>query len=146
MTIAMISMLTRQPADSVRVYPATSLLNIMMHTVRGSTVHGLIVDLGAAAGLMGIDTLRLFMRGSLDPLGLKDVFHSSDRTFTGIDGSPVPSLRKCVLPIGVPGLENAKFVTDLIGSSGAHCPGLLLLETLIQFRATLICQAFDDAT
>ena len=57
----------------------------MMHTVGGVPHHGLIVDLGASAGLMGVDTLRLFMDESLRPLGLCVSIEKSNATFTGVE-------------------------------------------------------------
>ena len=101
-----------------------------MHSVGGTPVHGLIVDPGAAAGLMGIDTLRLFLRETLDALGLEVSVAPSSATFTGVDGLPEPSLGRCTVPIGVPGLDRASFSTDLIGKCGSHFHGLLPLEVL----------------
>ena len=117
-----------------------------MHTVNGVPIHGLIVDPGASAGLMGIDTLRLFLQETLDPLGLSVSIGPSSATFTGVDGLPEPSLGRCTVPLGVPGLDRVTFSTDLIGKAGSHCPGLLPLEALLQYKATLICDAFGDGT
>ena len=130
--------------QSYHVYPATQVPTHMMHTVNGVPVHGLIVDPGASAGLMGIDTLRLFLQETLDPLGLSVTIVPSSATFTGVDGLPEPSLGRCTVPLGVPGLDRVTFSTDLIGKSGSRCPGLLPLEALLQYKATLVCDVFED--
>ena len=89
-------------------------------------------------------TLRLLRHESLDPLGLEFVFHAFGRTFIGIDGSPEPSLRKCVLPIGVGhcketvgkalNLRNIKHIYVWY-SCAIHC----LLKQ--EYHSTLICLA-----
>ena len=53
LTPMLISRLPDRPAESVHVYPATQLPTHMMHLFNGSSVYGLIVDLGAAVGFYG---------------------------------------------------------------------------------------------
>ena len=133
-------------AQPFHVYPAAQVPTHMMHTVNGTPVHGLIVDPGASAGLMGVDTFRLFLQETLDPLGLGVTIAPSSATFTGVGGLPEPSLGKCTVPLGVPGLDRVTFATDLIGKAGSHCPGLLQLEALLEYNATLLCDVFHDGS
>ena len=55
------------------VYPATEAPAQApmptMHVVRGEQRHGLIIDPGASAALMGTETLRAFQEQTLQPLG-----------------------------------------------------------------------------
>ena len=103
------------------------------HTVKGQKIYGLIVDPGAAHGLIGCDTLLEFMRKTK----VQPEFRGSDRTFVGIDGEPSAGLSKVNLPLGIPGL-NAKFDGDIIGGTGSQCPGLLPLDTMIINRCGLL--------
>ena len=59
-----------------------------MHLVRGREMPGLIVDPGAAAGVMGTETLRDFVKGYLHTSGRHYELAPPTSTFTGIDGRP----------------------------------------------------------
>eukprot|EP00959_Pyramimonas_sp_CCMP1952_P031362 657643-Pyramimonas_sp.AAC.1 len=57
-----------------------------MHTFRGKEVAGLIVDPGTAAGIMGTDTMKDFVKQHLKSAGLQYELEPSTSTFSGIDG------------------------------------------------------------
>eukprot|EP00974_Lingulodinium_polyedra_P002022 190278-Lingulodinium_polyedra.AAC.1 len=114
-----------------------------MHVVKGTKRHGLIVDPGAAAALMGTETLRSYQQEVLEAVGRKLAFMSTDATFVGVDGRPEAGQASCRLPLGLAGAESVHFTTDLIGNEGSKCPGLLPLRALLEHRAVLLCDALD---
>ena len=96
-----------------------------MHLVRGEQRHGLIVDPGASAPLMGTETLRAFHDEVLQPLGHDVSFFPTDATFVGVDGVPTAGQAACRFPIGLEGAGEVRFTTDLIGGEASKCPALL---------------------
>ena len=69
-------------------------------SVRGRERHGLLIDPGAATGLIGSDTLKAYIDNVLKPLGRENdvVFTSSTSLLTGIDGVPKPAVAKVTMP------------------------------------------------
>ena len=88
---------------------------------------------------MGVETLRLYIDECLKPRSLTVRFEPTKAIFTGIDGRPEPGLAVCTFPLGVPGLQDTSFRTDLIGGSGSHCPGLLPMPVLMAYSSCLMC-------
>eukprot|EP00959_Pyramimonas_sp_CCMP1952_P121290 2536210-Pyramimonas_sp.AAC.1 len=93
-----------------------------MHLVRGREMAGIIVDPGAAAGLMGTDTMKDYVRTYLKDAGLEYTLAPSNSTFSGIDGNTDPGLAVVTMPLGVPGVQDITFKADLMGGSGSKCP------------------------
>ena len=116
---------------------------LQMHSVRGKSMHGLIVDSGASSGLMGTDTFRKYLQEVLQPAGKTVKFEPTSNTFTGVDGLTDPGLALCTMPLGVPGEDGISFKADLIGNAGSTCPGLLPLPTLIYYYASLFCNILE---
>ena len=110
---------------------------MILHTVRGKQVHGLIIDPGAASGVIGTYTCGNYMREVLWPSGMDIEVTPSTGTFTGIDGEPQPGLGKARMPLGLPGLEDSSYTADLIGGNGSSCPGLLPNSTLVRYQMTI---------
>lgn len=71
------------------------------HMVRGRKMYGLIVDPGAAHGLIGVDTLKEF----LDHTGTKPSFSKTNRTFVRIEGDPCEGLQKATIDLGLAGIN-----------------------------------------
>ena len=111
--------------------------------MRGKPVHGLVVDPGAASGLMGTDTMREYITDHLQYTDMALSLFPSNNTFSGINGNDDPSIAVALVPLGVKGVDNIAFKTDLIGGSGSHCPGLMPLETLITYMASLFYDILD---
>ena len=109
------------------------------HMVRGVRRRGLIVDPGAASGLMGTDTLLDIKKAVLDPQGLSMVVSDSDSTFSGIDGVSNGAAGCVRLLSPLPELKKVTFDADLIGGAGSGCPGLMPLSTMITYLMTLFC-------
>ncbi|CAK0865187.1 unnamed protein product [Prorocentrum cordatum] len=114
-----------------------------MHLVRGREMAGIIVDPGAAAGLMGTDTMKDYVRTYLKDAGLEYTLAPSNSTFSGIDGNTDPGLAVVTMPLGVPGVQDITFKADLMGGSGSKCPGLLPLPSLLEYNAALFCDILD---
>jgi len=115
-------------------------------SVRGVHRHGLIVDPGAASGLMGVDTAGEFIQEVLDPRGLATNIETrrSTATVTGISGKPDEALIHAVLPLGVlPGVT-VRYGADLLGGAGARCPGLLPLPAFIENNMVLFGGFFKN--
>ena len=63
------------------------------HTVKGVKRRGLLIDPGAAAGLVGSETLRDILKTCFPDRSPKDaVWSDSDATITGISGQPDKAL------------------------------------------------------
>ena len=114
------------------------------HAVQGRKRHGLIVDPGAASGIIGTDTLLEYQQEVLHYTNHKVAVRPSHAQFTGIDGCPTPGIGTAVIPLPKAPLQNASFTADLIGGPGSHCPGLLPLKALILYRAVLYNGIMDN--
>ena len=87
-----------------------------MHTVRGVPRHGLLVDPGAARGLMGITTVNEFEAKVLAPLGHAVGRKNSTAMLSGIEGRAQPAHSKCSIPLGLDG-DVVYFQCDTIGGA-----------------------------
>eukprot|EP00959_Pyramimonas_sp_CCMP1952_P311335 6515667-Pyramimonas_sp.AAC.1 len=103
----------------------------ILHTVRGKPRHGLIVDPGAAEGLLGTETILKWNLNLDQPEGIPCDLRASQATFTGINGQADPSCGEFRGPVCVEGMQSGTtYQADLIGGSGARCPGLLPNSTM----------------
>lgn len=109
------------------------------HMVRGTKRFGLIIDPGAADGLIGSDTLREF----LEHAKIRAEFRGTDRQFLGINGEPSPGLAKTRYQLGLPGLD-VKYEADIIGGTGSYCPGLLPNSNMVRNKCGLLCGYFSN--
>lgn len=106
------------------------------HSVRGQHVHGLLIDPGACKGLIGSESLRELFEGILKPAGKLSsiVWRGSSATFSGISSTSESSLGLCSFELGLPGIADARFETDVIGGDSSLCPGLVPLISLINAK------------
>ena len=112
--------------------------------MKGKKLHGLIVDPGAASGLMGVDTLQEYFDDVLWPLG----FGEGDLLYTynhlpwlrGIEGYRERAVARVSLLVGVDG-ELCLWDADL---SRGGCPGLLSNESFRRLRLSLIANFFEN--
>ena len=107
------------------------------HLVRGTNRYGLIVDPGAANSLIGSQTLNDFYTNVLQPRGLHIKSQKSQATFSGISGTTQSGVCLATFPIGLQGLPEATFTTDVIDGEGRYCPGLLPLCMVRYYRMSL---------
>jgi len=101
-------------------------------SVKGQVIHGLLIDPGAARGLIGADTLKDIIQYVLKPHGKQNKikWHKSTNKFTGISAESQQSLGQCEFPIGLKGLQHCTFHADVIGGKGSTCPGLVPCHSL----------------
>ena len=102
-----------------------------MASVRGKQRLGLVVDLGAARGLGGTDTVREICEHLLWPKGQDITLKNSHSKLSGIDGKASQSLGLGTIPLNLKALPRSTFTMDLLGGSGSRCPCLLPNESLI---------------
>ena len=122
---------------AVEVYNHASTV----HTVRGEKRRGLLVDPGAASGLIGSETLRDLMEHCLDQDSKKDVkwCHGKTNNVSGISGTPGESLGEVHLPLHMGG-STGRFSADVLGGEGSLCPALLSNPALRKQRAAILCE------
>ena len=95
-----------------------------MHTVQGVPRHGLLLDPGAARGLIGTATRDKFEKEVSKHTDYEIRKKPPRATLSGIEGKPQKAHDFCVIPCGIDG-DVVDFECDSIGGSGSNCPGLL---------------------
>ena len=113
------------------------------HTVLGEKRRGLLVDPGAASGLIGSETLRDIIETCL-PSG-DDVQWSREKqnSVSGINGQPESTLGEVRIPLGFSGADGT-FAADVLGGEGSMCPALLSNPSLRKKKASLLLDYFDN--
>ena len=92
-----------------------------MFSVRGSYHHGVIVDPGAAASIIGVDTLRRYVTECLTPRGLSVTVLPSTNKLTSIDGLSLLAVGTVSAPLLLAG-SVVYWHADAIGGTGSRCP------------------------
>ena len=79
--------------------------NASYHTVRGEKRRGLLVDPGAASGLIGSETLRDLLEHCVPESKVQDIHWRYDRTsnVSGISGNPESTLGEVSIPLTLSG-------------------------------------------
>ena len=115
-------------------------------SIRGVTRPGLIVDPGAARGLIGSDTLRVLINVVIKPAGMAKHIRwtSSTNLFTGISAATEKSLGIVSIPIGLAGIAWSTFKADVLGGSASCCPGLIPLSSLLSQGCVISCGHFSN--
>ena len=114
--------------------------------VKGLMLYGLLIDPGAARGLIGSDTLRDIFEYVLKPFRMLDRVRKrpSGNRFTGISPTPEHSLGLVKFPIGLKGIDKAFFECDVIGGMASKCPGLVPLQSLLKLGCVISCGYFNN--
>ena len=107
------------------------------HQVRGRERHGLLIDPGAASGLIGSETLRL-LQPFMTTAPLLD--HNKTTPVSGISGSSESTLGEVTLSFSVAG-TNLTYTAEVLGGS---CPALVGNPALRKLGASLLTQWFSD--
>ena len=134
-------------ADNTVVLPAFSNHKyILLMTIKGRKQLGLIVDPGAARGVLGCDTLLEIKMSLLEPLKLAKfiTWFKSQSKFSGISSAQEHSLGLCHLPIGLRGIPWSIFHADILGGSASLCPGLVPLHSLMTNAEFMHFAFFDN--
>ena len=116
------------------------------HTVAGEKRRGLLVDPGAAAGLIGSETLRDLMDHCLRPAGLDKHVVWKERTtsVTGISGKGDSTLAEITFQFQLDEKKRASFSADVLGGEGSLCPALIGNPSLRAMGAVMFTHFFDN--
>ncbi|CAE8595807.1 unnamed protein product, partial [Polarella glacialis] len=115
----------------------------LYRSVRGVKRHGLLIDPGAASGLIGSDTLKEFRDEILLPLGVDIIYRPTTQNVSGISGKPEPALSRVTMPI-FPGIKSSTFTADVIGKQGSKCPALLPNPSMRAANMGLLTNFFES--
>ena len=114
--------------------------------VRGEKRRGLIIDPGAASGLIGSETLRDSIATCVQPYGKSsDVAIDTKVTspVSGISGGSERTLGKVTIPLVTAGLP-ISFTGEIIGGEGSLCPALVGNPSLRSLRSTIFTNYFQN--
>ncbi len=115
----------------------------LYHSVRGVKRHGLLIDPGAASGLIGSDTLKEYRDAILLPQGIDIICRPTTQNVSGISGKPEPALSRVTMPI-FPGIKSSTFTADVIGKQGSRCPALLPNPSMRAANMGLLTNFFEN--
>ena len=128
-------------------YHETEDGNEIFHTVGGRRRRGLIIDPGAANGLVGTETLRDLLADVDKAQQVKDALEwkHKESEVTGISGAADTTLGeiKMSLPM-IPGLEESHYKADVIGGNASMCPALVGNPSLVNMKAVLASNWFEN--
>ena len=112
--------------------------------VRGEKRRGLIIDPGAASGLIGCDTLKDLLEHCIRPYG-KEI--SIDKSITspvsGISGGSDRTLGQVTIPLVTGGCP-ISFTGEVIGGDGSMCPALVGNPSLRKMNSTIFTNYFKN--
>eukprot|EP00435_Cladocopium_sp_Y103_P029868 s1463_g7.t1 len=114
--------------------------------VRGEKRRGLIIDPGAASGLIGCDTLKDIIENCIQPYGKdKDIIINKNVTspVSGISGGSDRTLGQVTLPLVTGGCP-ISFTGEVIGGEGSMCPALVGNPSLRKMNSTIFTNFFTN--
>ncbi|CAE7229448.1 IREH1 [Symbiodinium sp. CCMP2592] len=112
------------------------------HTILGNKRRGLLVDPGAASGLVGSETLRdLLAHCPRDQADAVRWDRSKTTNVSGISGNADTTLGEVEVPLTLAGAE-ATYKADVLGGEGSLCPALLSNPALRRQRAAILTNRF----
>ena len=114
------------------------------HTILGRKRRGLLVDPGAASGLVGSETLRdLLAHCPKDKAEAVRWDRSKTTSVSGISGCADTTLGEIEIPLTLAGAE-ATYKADVLGGEGSLCPALLSNPALRRQRAAVLTNWFTN--
>ena len=118
--------------------------SLSYHTVLGEKRRGLLVDPGAASGLIGSETLRDLI-SCLPPEQQEGISWNYEKSsnVSGINGTPEATLGLVNLPLQFSGAQGS-FSADVLGGEGSLCPALLSNPALRKQRAAILTDWFNN--
>eukprot|EP00435_Cladocopium_sp_Y103_P070472 s308_g35.t1 len=114
--------------------------------VRGEKRYGLLIDPGAASGLVGSDTLLQLLDNCVKPAGKQDemiIDHNKTVPVSGINGVSESTLGQVSLPL-VSGGHPITYTADVLGGDGSFCPALVGNPALRQMNAVIFSNWFNN--
>ena len=130
-----------------RTYHGQPETSDIYHTVGGRRRRGLIIDPGAANGLIGTETLRDLLKNIDKAKQVNDtlVWKPKQSEVTGISGAADTTLGEVTLALPmIPGLESAHYKADVIGGDASMCPALVGNPALVNMKAVLASNWFSN--
>ena len=116
-------------------------------TVEGHRRRGLIIDPGAANGLIGTETLRDLLEhvDRAKEVGQSLEWKPKQSEVTGISGAADTTLGEITLRLPmIKGLEEANYKADVIGGTASMCPALVGNPALVGMKAILCANWFTN--
>ena len=109
--------------------------------VRGQERKGLLIDPGAASGLIGSETLRMLLK----ECAVDTPQFEFDKTtpVSGISGTSSSTLGQVTVPLRV-GSVPITYTAEVLGGDGSLCPALVGNPTLRKLNATIFANWFDN--
>ena len=114
--------------------------------VRGQKRRGLLIDPGAASGLIGSETLRDLLETCVDPHAGQDRYEIRfDRTspVSGISGSSDRTLGQVTIPLQTNG-HAISYTGEVLGGQGSLCPALVGNPALRSMNSVIFTNYFDN--
>ena len=106
----------------------------------------MLIDPGAARGLIGYTTFTQICHNVLDPAGMSRYvkWSKSYNKFSGISSTVQYSLGLVRFPIGLAGISNASYSAGVVDGNAAGCPGLVPLASMLSMGCVIACAAFPN--
>ena len=117
------------------------------HTVQGRRRRGLIIDPGAANGLVGSETLRDLIDNVDRSEEVKSsvIWSEKKSELTGISGAADTTLGEVRIGLPMlPGLESASYVAGVVGGEASCCPALVGNPALVRMNAVIASHWFEN--
>ena len=126
-----------------------SIVDGQYFAVRGEKRYGLLIDPGAASGLVGSDTLLQLMDNCVKPAVKQDemiIDHGKTVPVSGISGVSENTLGQVTLPLVqlVSGGQSITYTADVLGGDGSFCPALVGNPALREMNAVMFCNWFNN--
>ena len=138
---------TSKKAHSVAFSFASSFYDINEYfVVRGEKRRGLLIDPGAASGLIGSETLRDLLATCVIPYGKEDNYEIRfDKTspVSGINGASDRTLGQVTVPLQTSG-HAISYTGEILGGQGSLCPALVGNPALRSMNSVLFTNYFQN--
>eukprot|EP00435_Cladocopium_sp_Y103_P008328 s555_g2.t1 len=119
--------------------------NATYHTVKGEKRRGLLIDPGAASGLIGSETLRDIMENCIpqDQHGDCIKWNKKTTSVAGISGQSDETLGEVSIKLSAAN-RCISYKGDVLGGNGSLCPALVGNPTLRQQQAAMFSEWFPN--
>ena len=117
------------------------------HTVGGRRRRGLIIDPGAANGLVGTETLRDLLANIDNSNEVQQtlLWKTKQSEVTGISGEADKTMGEIQMSLPmIPGNSGAVYKADVIGGAASMCPALVGNPSLVKMKAIIASNWFQN--
>ena len=116
-------------------------MQLSYHTVHGKERRGLLIDPGAASGLIGSETLRTLSESCM--IGEMELNHDKVTPVSGISGGSEATLGEVTLTMATGG-QPIRYTAEVLGGEGSLCPALVGNPTLRRMGASILTDWFQN--